>query len=125
MRALAAVAGAIEPHTIAEFLCGFSGGRATYTTTPTGPDSGFNPNPLGNAPTDLTLNPTAQRWFFNPNTGTCTTFQYLYGGGNFNNFRTQNDCENFCYQGAQACFITIPYMYTATLLQSCARTATR
>lgn len=59
-------------------------------------DSGFNPNPLGNHPTNLTANPTDIRWYYNPTNGQCEMFPYLYGGGNFNNFGSPCDCEKVC-----------------------------
>ena len=74
----------------AAYLCGFNGGRPSYATAPTAADTGF---------TAVFGVATTVRYFFNPNTGTCQAFAYRGGGGNFNNFPTSRDCENFCYQG--------------------------
>ncbi len=36
------------------------------------------------------------RYYHNPITGNCETFQYQGGGGNANNFESQEQCESYC-----------------------------
>jgi hypothetical protein len=46
--------------------------------------------------TCFTSTTSITRYYFDPNTRQCSTFQYLGCDGNSNNFATNSECSNFC-----------------------------